>query len=67
VSLAEATGLERAVYPRDPKLDQAEELLADFRRIWTLEQDPANRRRLLGTLFDRVGQDGGTIVAVKTP
>jgi hypothetical protein len=51
--------------PFEPRLDKAEEVLADFGRIWTLEQDPATRRRLLATLFDRVWQDGGTIVAVK--
>jgi ABC-type siderophore export system fused ATPase/permease subunit len=39
--------------------------LADFGRVWALEDDPAKRRRLLATLFDRVWQDGGTIVAVK--
>ncbi len=48
-----------------PRLDKAEELLADFARVWELENDPAKRRRLLATLFDRVWQDGGTIVAVK--
>jgi hypothetical protein len=51
--------------PFDPRLDKAEELLADFGRVWQLEHDPAKRRRLLATLFDRVWQDGGTIVAVK--
>src|ERR671936_554658 len=51
--------------PFDPRLDKAEEVLADFGRIWALEDDPAKRRRLLATLFDRVWQDGGTIVAVK--
>ena len=40
-------------------------MLADFGRLWSLEDDPAKRRRLLATLFDRVWQDGGTIVAVK--
>jgi site-specific DNA recombinase len=51
--------------PFDPRLNKAEEVLADFGRIWRLEGDPAKRRRLLATLFDRVWQDGGTIVAVK--
>ena len=51
--------------PFDPRLDKAEELLADFGRVWELEDDPAKRRRLLATLFDRIWQDGGTIVAVK--
>src|SRR5207249_7650462 len=57
--------LARATPPFDPRLDKAEELLADFARVWKLEDDPAKRRRLLATLFDRVWQDGGTIVAVK--
>jgi hypothetical protein len=57
--------LARAAPPFDPRLDKAEELLADFGRVWELEDDPAKRRRLLATLFDRVWQDGGTIVAVK--
>ena len=57
--------LARAAPPFDPRLDKAEELLADFGRVWQLEDDPAKRRRLLATLFDRVWQDGGTIVAVK--
>ena len=57
--------LARTRSPFDPRLDKAEEVLADFGRIWALEDDPAKRRRLLATLFDRVWQDGGTIVAVK--
>jgi hypothetical protein len=51
--------------PFDPQLDKAEELLADFGRVWELEDDTATRRRLLATLFDRIWQDRGTIVAVK--
>ena len=51
--------------PFDPRLEKAEELLVDFGRMWELEDDPAKRRRLLATLFERVWQDGGTIVAVK--
>ena len=57
--------LARATQQFDPRLDKAEELLADFARVWELEDDPAKRRRLRSTLFDRVWQDGGTIVAVK--
>jgi DNA invertase Pin-like site-specific DNA recombinase len=57
--------LAQAQPPFDPRLDRAEELLGDFGRIWALEDDPAKRRRLLATLFDRVWQDGGTIIAVK--
>ena len=57
--------LSRTRPPFDPRLDRAEELLGDFGRIWSLEDDPAKRRRLLATLFDSVWQDAGTIVAVK--
>jgi hypothetical protein len=57
--------LSRTRPPFDPRLEKAEELLADFGRIWALEQDAATRRRLLATLFDRVWQEGGTIIAVK--
>src|SRR5438093_8010537 len=62
---AQEEQLARTAPPFDPRLDKAEELLADFGRVWELEDDPAKRRRLLATLFDRVWQDGGTIVAVK--
>jgi hypothetical protein len=51
--------------PLDRRLDKAESLLRDFGRVWEPEQDPAKRARLITTLFDRVWQDGGTIVAVK--
>src|SRR5947208_702453 len=34
-------------------------------RYWELEDDAAKRWRLLATLFERVWQDGGTIVAVE--
>jgi hypothetical protein len=34
--------------------------------VWRLEDDPGKRRRPLATLFDRIWQDGGTIVAVKS-
>ena len=57
--------LSRTQPPFDPRLDKAEEVLADFAHIWALEDDSAKRGRLLSTLFDRVWQDGGTIVAVK--
>jgi hypothetical protein len=51
--------------PSDPDIAKAEALLEDFARFWEIEHDPAERRRLLGRLFDRIWQDGGTIVAVK--
>jgi hypothetical protein len=51
--------------PFDPRLEKAEELLVAFGRMWELEDDPAKRRRLIATLFERVWQDGGAIVALK--
>jgi Recombinase zinc beta ribbon domain len=57
--------LQRLAPPVDPQLDRAQELLGDFSRFWEAEPNPAERRKLIGSLFDRVWQDGGTIVAVK--
>ena len=57
--------VERIGPPSDPDIAQAEALLDDFGRFWEIEHDPAERRKLLGQLFDRIWQDGGTIVAVK--
>jgi hypothetical protein len=57
--------LARTGPPLDARLDKAEALLADYGRVWELEQEPAKRARLIATLFDRIWQDGGTIVALK--
>ena len=57
--------LERTSPPLDPRLEQAEALLCDFARFWQTEPSPAERRKLLASLFDRIWQDGGHIVAVK--
>jgi hypothetical protein len=57
--------LQRLAPPADPDLDRAQELLGDFARFWHAEPNPAERRKLLGSLFDHVWQDNGTIVAVK--
>ena len=57
--------LERTAPPLDPRLDQAEALLSDFARFWQTEPSAAERRRLLASVFDRVWQDSGRIVAVK--
>jgi site-specific DNA recombinase len=57
--------LERVGAPFDPQFDEAEELLAKFADFWATEPSPAERRRVLATLFDRVWQDDGAIVAVK--
>jgi site-specific DNA recombinase len=51
--------------PIDPDIAKAEALLDDFARFWDIEDQPAERQKLLAQLFDRVWQDGGTIVAVK--
>jgi site-specific DNA recombinase len=57
--------LQRLAPPADPHLDRAQELLGDFGKFWHAEPNPAERRKLLGSLFDHVWQDNGTIVAVK--
>ena len=57
--------LERVGPPPDPALDAAESVLADFGGLWEAEISPAERRRLLASLVDRVWQDGGRVVAVK--
>ncbi len=56
---------ERTGPPVDPRLAEAEAFLEDFGRFWDGEPDPAERRRLLVTLFDRIWQEDGGIVAVK--
>jgi hypothetical protein len=48
-----------------PRSNPAQELLGDFARFWHAEPNPAERRKPLASLFDRVWQDKGTIVAVK--
>ncbi len=57
--------LQRLAPPADPDLDRAQELLGDFARFWHAEPNPAERRKLLASLFDHVWQDNGIIVAVK--
>ena len=57
--------LERTGPPTAPKLDRAAAVLADFSRFWEIETDPAERRKLLTNLFERVWSQGGDIVAVK--
>ena len=46
-------------------LSHDEALLDDFARFWDEEPSPLERRKLISTLFDRVWQDGGRIVAVR--
>lgn len=57
--------VERLGPPADLDLSRAEAILRDFARFWEVEPSPAERRRLIASLFDRVWQDGGVIVAVK--
>ena len=46
--------LERLGPPTDPQLDQAAALLADFGRFWEIEPSPAERRKLIAQLFERI-------------
>ena len=57
--------IERLAPPADPQLTQAERLLSDFAAFWEAETSPAERHRLLTTLFEQIWQDNGTIVAVR--
>jgi DNA invertase Pin-like site-specific DNA recombinase len=58
--------LERTGMPLDPRLDKAEEALAEFgRKFWETETEAAERRRLVAALIDCVWQDQGIVVAVK--
>jgi hypothetical protein len=57
--------LQRLGAPADPGIDRAKELLGDFSAFWELETEPAERRRLLVSLFEQVWAQGGRIVAVQ--
>lgn len=57
--------LERLGPPTDPQLDQAAALLADFARFWEIEPSPAERRKLIAQLFERIWEHEGAIVAVR--
>ncbi len=57
--------LERLAPPADPQLTEAEDLLANFASFWDREESPAERHRLLATLFETVWQDAGRVVFVK--
>jgi len=57
--------VERIGPPVDPGIANAEQLLDDFARFWEIEDAAGERRKLLAQLFERIWQDGGTIVAVK--
>lgn len=57
--------LQRLGAPADPGIERAKELLGDFSAFWELETEPAERRRLLVSLFAQVWAQGGQIVAVQ--
>ncbi len=57
--------LQRTAPPATPDLDRAQALLEDFARFWEAEPNPAERRKLIATLFEHVWQKDGSIVAVK--
>jgi Recombinase zinc beta ribbon domain/Recombinase len=57
--------LQRTKPPTDPDLDRAQALLEDFARFWDAEPQPAERHRLLHSLFAQVWAKDGRIVAVK--
>jgi hypothetical protein len=57
--------LQRLAPPTEPAIDQARALLDDFPRFWDLETDPAERRKLLLSLFGQVWAQNGQIVAVQ--
>jgi Recombinase zinc beta ribbon domain len=48
-----------------PDLDRAQTLLEDFPQFWRTETDSAERRKLISTIFDRIWQDSGQIIAVQ--
>jgi site-specific DNA recombinase len=57
--------LQRAKPPTDPDLDRAQAILEDFSRFWDAEPEPAERRRLILSLFAQVWAKDNQIVAVK--
>jgi site-specific DNA recombinase len=57
--------IERLAPPADPQLAEAEKVLSDFASFWDREESPAERHRLLATLFEQVWQNDGQIVAIK--
>lgn len=57
--------LQRTKPPTNPDLDRARAILEDFARFWDAEPEPAERRKLILSLFEQVWQKDGQIVAVK--
>lgn len=57
--------LQRTKPPTNPDLARARAILEDFTRFWDAELEPAERRKLILSLFEQVWQKDGQIVAVK--
>ena len=57
--------LQRTKPPTDPDLDRAQAILEDFSRFWDAEHEPAERRKLILSLFAQVWAKDNQIVAVK--
>jgi DNA invertase Pin-like site-specific DNA recombinase len=57
--------LQRTKPPTSPDLDRAAAILEDFTRFWDAEPEPAERRKLVLSLFEQVWQKDGQIIAVK--
>jgi hypothetical protein len=57
--------LQRAKPPTDPDLDRAQTILEDFSRFWEAEPNPAERRKLILSLFAQIWANDNRIVAVK--
>jgi hypothetical protein len=57
--------LQRTAPPTDPDLDRTQAFLEDFARFWETEPEPAERRKLVLSLFAQVWAKDRRIVAVK--
>lgn len=57
--------LQRTAPPTNPDLDRAQALLENFAQFWDAESHPAERRKLILTLFAQVWAKDRQIVAVK--
>jgi hypothetical protein len=57
--------LQRTKPPTSPDLDCAHAILEDFARFWDAEPNPAERRKLLLSLFAQVWAKDNQIVAVR--
>jgi site-specific DNA recombinase len=57
--------LQRQGPPAKPAVDRAKALLDEFPRFWEIETQPAERRKLLLSLFEQVWAQNGQIVAVQ--